>query len=136
MNAQNSPDPGVAGSGTAVAGLAMLTLDAADATELGRFWSAVLGWPVAYEGDGVVMLQGPGHALGIGEIPDYQPPSWPDAGRKQFHLDLAADDVEEAAARCVELGATRPAEQPGQTWVVLLDPAGHPFCVTDAKAWA
>ena len=25
--------------------------------------------------------------------------------------------------------------QPGETWRVLLDPAGHPFCLTDAAAW-
>lgn len=119
----------------AVAVLQMITLDCSDSAELGRFWSAVLGWPVAFEGEGTVMLQGPAHALGIGETPDYQAPSWPDDGHKQFHLDLAADDVEAVAARCVEIGATRPAEQPGETWVVLLDPAGHPFCVTDASAW-
>ncbi len=25
--------------------------------------------------------------------------------------------------------------QPGETWRALLDPAGHPFCLTDAKSW-
>lgn len=122
-----------------VATLAMVTLDAPDtegAAALGRFWSAVLGWPVTYEAEGTVMLQGPSHALGIGAVEGYQAPSWPDDGRKQFHLDLAADDIGAAAARCVDLGATRPDEQPGETWIVLLDPAGHPFCVTDASAWS
>lgn len=121
------------------AALAMVTIDAPGPQEvatLGRFWQAVLGWPVAYEGEGVVMLQGPAHALGIGAVENYQAPTWPDDGRKQFHLDLAVDDLEVSAARCVELGATRPDQQPGQTWIVLLDPAGHPFCLTDAKAWS
>src|SRR5699024_11672020 len=63
------------------------------------------------------------------------PPNWPDDGLKQFHLDLAADDLEAAAARCVELGASRADPQPGETWVVLIDPAGHPFCITDARNW-
>jgi catechol-2,3-dioxygenase len=31
-----------------VARLAMVTLDAPDAAALGEFYSAVLGWPVAY----------------------------------------------------------------------------------------
>jgi hypothetical protein len=31
-----------------VARLAMVTLDAPDAAALGKFYSAVLGWPVAY----------------------------------------------------------------------------------------
>lgn len=113
----------------------MVTLDASDAAPLGEFWSAVLDWPIVHSSDDYVMLQGPSHALGIGRTSDFQPPVWPDSGHKQFHLDLAADDVEAVAARCVELGATRPDEQPGDTWVVLLDPAGHPFCVTDANVW-
>ncbi|GAB3622399.1 VOC family protein [Mariniluteicoccus endophyticus] len=119
----------------AAARLAMITLDAADPAPLAAFWSQVLGWPTAYADDDYAMLAGPSHALGIGRVDDFQPPTWPDSGRKQFHLDLAADDVEAAVARCVELGATRPDDQPGETWVVLLDPAGHPFCVTDAKNW-
>ena len=36
---------------------------------------------------------------------------------------------------CVELGATLPDEQPGETWRVLLDPSGHPFCLTQAANW-
>ena len=118
-----------------VATLAMVTLDAPDAAVLGEFYSAVLGWPIAFSDENYAMLTGPSHALGIGTIPDYQRPSWPDDGHKQFHLDLAADDIQAAADRCVELGATRAEPQPGETWVVLLDPAGHPFCISDAKNW-
>lgn len=118
-----------------IAALAMVTLDAPDAAELGSFYSAVIGWPIAYSDENYAMLTGPSHALGIGTIPDYQPPRWPDDGHKQFHLDLAAEDVQAAADRCVELGATRADPQPGETWVVLIDPAGHPFCISDAKNW-
>lgn len=120
---------------TPVARLAMLTLDAAETEPIARFWSEVLGWPIAHLEADYAMLSGPEHALGIGRIPDYQRPTWPDEGRKQFHLDLAVEDLEQAAARCIELGATRPEQQPGETWIVLLDPAGHPFCLTDASAW-
>ncbi|TNM53348.1 VOC family protein [Brevibacterium sediminis] len=118
-----------------VATLAMVTLDAPNAAVLGEFYSSLLGWPIAYSDESYAMLTGPSHALGIGTIPDYQRPSWPDDGHKQFHLDLAADDIHAAADRCVELGATRAEPQPGETWVVLLDPAGHPFCISDAKNW-
>lgn len=120
---------------TPVARLAMVTLDASDPAALAEFWAAVLGWPIAYADENYAMLTGPSHALGIGKVDDHHKPNWPDDGRKQFHLDLAADDVSAAVERCVELGAVRPEEQPGETWVVLLDPAGHPFCVTDAKNW-
>ncbi|WP_025777696.1 VOC family protein [Brevibacterium sp. VCM10] len=118
-----------------IATLAMVTLDAPNAAVLGEFYSSVLDWPIAYSDENYAMLTGPSHALGIGTIPDYQRPSWPDDGHKQFHLDLAADDIKAAADRCVELGATRAEPQPGETWVVLLDPAGHPFCISDAKNW-
>lgn len=128
----NTPGPDLA---PAVARLAMLTLDATEVEPLARFWSAVLAWPIVARTEEYAMLTGPSHALGIGAIPDHRRPSWPDDGHKQFHLDLAVEDLEAAAARCVELGAVRVDPQPGETWIVLQDPAGHPFCLTDAAAW-
>ncbi|GAA1317566.1 hypothetical protein FM103_09095 [Corynebacterium xerosis] len=119
----------------AIARLAMLTLDATETEPMAHFWSAVLGWPILALTPDYAMLQGPSHALGIGSIPDHQRPAWPDDGRKQFHLDLAVEDLEAAASRCVELGAERVDPQPGETWIVLRDPAGHAFCLTDASAW-
>ena len=120
----------------AVATLKMLSLDSSDASRDAAFWSAVLGWDVAAQGEGYAMLTGPDHALGFGTVPDHQPPAWPNEhGTKQFHLDLAVDDLDAAAAECVELGATLPDEQPGETWRVLLDPSGHPFCLTKAASW-
>ena len=116
----------------AVATLKMLTLDSSDARRDARFWAAVLDWEVAHEQDEYAMLTGPGGvALGLGTVDDHQAPGWPNEhGSKQFHLDLAVDDLDTAATACVELGATLPDEQPGGTWRVLLDPSGHPFCVT------
>ncbi|WP_286959293.1 MULTISPECIES: VOC family protein [Arsenicicoccus] len=126
-----------------VARLAMVTLDCADPGPVSDFWTAVLGWDKAYGDESYAMLTGPTHALGFGRVEGYEPPAWPDAGgRKQFHLDLAVEDIEAAEQRCVELGATVPDEQPADdaddqegTWRVLRDPAGHPFCLTDAKSW-
>lgn len=121
---------------TPIASLAMITLDCAEVGAMKEFYGALLGWEVTYADDNVAMLTGPATRLGIGVIPDYQAPVWPDHGGKQFHLDLAVDgDLDEAARQCVDLGATRPDEQPGETWRVLLDPAGHPFCLTQAANW-
>jgi predicted enzyme related to lactoylglutathione lyase len=120
-----------------VATLKMLTLDSSDARRDARFWSAVLGWDVAHEQDEYAMLTGPGGvALGLGTVADHEPPAWPNPrGTKQFHLDLAVDDLDAGVARCVDLGASLPSEQPGETWRVLLDPSGHPFCLTLAANW-
>jgi catechol 2,3-dioxygenase-like lactoylglutathione lyase family enzyme len=121
---------------TAVATLKMVSLDSADATRDAAFWSSALGWPIAAEGDGYAMLSGPDHALGFGTREDFEPPAWPNpAGTKQFHFDLAVDDLAAAERRLVELGATVPDHQPGDTWRVLLDPSGHPFCLTLAANW-
>ena len=121
----------------AVATLKMFTLDSADARRDARFWSAVLGWDVAHEQDEYAMLTGPGGvALGLGTVADYEAPAWPNPrGSKQFHFDLAVDDLDAGVTKCVELGATFPDEQPGETWRVLLDPSGHPFCLTLAENW-
>jgi hypothetical protein len=45
------------------------------------------------------------------------------------HLDLTADDLGAAAGLALALGAAVP-EQRDPRWQVLLDPAGHPFCLT------
>jgi predicted enzyme related to lactoylglutathione lyase len=120
-----------------VATLKMITLDSADSRRDARFWSEVLGWTVAHEQDEYAMLTGPdGIAVGFGTVADHAAPGWPnDRGSKQFHFDLAVDDLNKSVAACVELGATLPDEQPGETWRVLLDPSGHPFCLTLAANW-
>jgi catechol 2,3-dioxygenase-like lactoylglutathione lyase family enzyme len=115
----------------------MVTIDCADPGPVSAFYAELLGLDVAYQDENAVMLKGPsGPALGFGRVADYEPPAWPNEhGSKQFHLDLAVDDIDAAEARCLELGATRADPQPGTTWRVVLDPAGHPFCLTDAANW-
>jgi hypothetical protein len=50
---------------------------------------------------------------------------------KQYHLDLAVDDLDAAERGFLAVGATKAKHQPQpDRWRVLLDPAGHPFCVT------
>lgn len=117
--------------------LGMLTLDCADPRVEATFWSELLGWQIIAVEDEYAMLTGPDRTLlGFGKVADYEPPAWPnERGSKQFHLDLKADDLGAAEQRCVALGATVPADQPGETWRVLLDPAGHPFCLTNAANW-
>ncbi len=121
----------------ALATLKMVTLDSTDARRDAAFWSAVLGWDVAAVEDEYAMLSGPGGvALGLGTLADHEPPGWPNEhGSKQFHFDLAVEDLDAAATEIVGLGATLPDEQPGETWRVLLDPSGHPFCLTLAGNW-
>ena len=121
---------------TPTARLAMITLDCADPEASAAFWSALLGWDIAHSTHDYAMLTGPAHALGFGRVEGYEAPGWPNEhGSKQFHFDLAVEDLDVAEQAAVALGASKPADQPGATWRVLLDPAGHPFCLTKAENW-
>ena len=140
MTENHTPASGTAASAskaTTAVGIAMVTLDCADPRAEAAFWSALLGWEVAAVEDEYAMLKGPESVLlGFGAVPDYAPPGWPNEnGSKQFHFDLKVDDLDAGEQRCRDLGATVPADQPGETWKVLLDPAGHPFCLTLAANW-
>jgi hypothetical protein len=50
-----------------------------------------------------------------------------ESGVPRVHLDIHTDDVDAEVARLEGLGAKR--VQQVQTWWVMLDPAGLPFCV-------
>lgn len=47
----------------------------------------------------------------------------------QIHLDVGVTALTEAVSDALDLGATLAAEQPQADVRVLLDPAGHPFCL-------
>jgi hypothetical protein len=121
---------------TAIASLAMFNLDCADPRALAEFYHQVLGMPITHSEDEYAMIGDGATNIGFGRVEGYRPPRWPDEeAAKRYHLDLYADDLEEAEARCVKLGASRPEFQPGgERWRVLLDPAGHPFCVCPRPA--
>ena len=63
---------------------------------------------------------------------DYEPPVWPGATGRQrmmMHLDFEVSDLAAAVEHALELGASLPDHQPQDDVRVLLDPAGHPFCL-------
>ena len=119
------------------------TLDAADPVALGHFYERMLGWEIVeVEGprpghpreDGWIKLRSPRGDLKL-EIqwdPNYTPPVWPSRAGEQLmmiHLDIAVDDLEAGVAWAVACGATVAAHQPQAGVSVMLDPAGHPFCL-------
>lgn len=109
-------------------------LDAPDATELARFYSRLLGWPVQEAGEQWATVKpADGRAyLGFQTSPEYEAPAWPaQPGRQQMmlHLDIAVDDLEVAGRHAVGAGAVLADFQPQPDVRVFLDPAGHPFCL-------
>ncbi|WP_018253654.1 MULTISPECIES: VOC family protein [Salinispora] len=110
-----------------------VTFDCPDPIALARFYSSALGLPITYSSDEFALLGEEGvPGLGFSRLAGYTPPTWPDPSQeKQAHLDLAVDDLDAAQTRLLALGATEPPTQPQpDRWRVLLDPAGHPFCIT------
>jgi catechol 2,3-dioxygenase-like lactoylglutathione lyase family enzyme len=116
-----------------IAMLRGVTLDCADPRELARFYLEMTGMQLGYTTDGFVALTGgSGPDLGFQRVDGYRAPRWPGQDvPQQFHLDLQVEDLDAAEKLALELGAVRPDDQPGGgRWRVLLDPAGHPFCLT------
>ena len=73
-----------------------------------------------------------GYNLAFATERHYARPVWPTVdGEPQMslHLDIEVDDLEEAVAYAVEVGAEQADFQPQETVRVMLDPAGHPFCL-------
>jgi hypothetical protein len=115
-----------------IARLASIALDCSDPAALAQFWAELVGGEVAFTSDDFCAVKTGQGWLATVRIAEYQQPTWPDAAvPKQMHLDLAVDDLDAAEAEAVRLGATLSALQPApDRWRVLLDPAGHPFCLS------
>ena len=123
--------------------LSAAVLGAPDPRALARFYEQLLGWTITVsEGprpghpaeDGWVMLKPPdgGTGLSFQYEDQYERPVWPTALDEQqmmIHLDIAVDDLDAAVARATELGAAPADHQPQVGVRVMLDPAGHPFCL-------
>jgi len=112
--------------------LALITIDCADPHVLGSFWAQLLGGEIVLQNEHTAAVQTDRGAISAVAVADYEAPTWPGGERpSHMHLDLAVVDLDAAEAEAVQLGARRATEQPGaDRWRVLLDPAGHPFCLS------
>ena len=114
--------------------LASISIDCLDTDELASFYAHVLGLQEVFATPdrGVIALAGAGPMLTVMRVASFVPPSWPEGPqRQQLHLDIAVDALESASASALALGATRAEHQASpERWLVLLDPAGHPFCLS------
>ncbi|MEU6894618.1 VOC family protein [Streptomyces sp. NPDC046557] len=114
--------------------LTAITLDCADPEALAAFYHRATGFAPHERSDAdfVGLTREDGLFLGFQRVDGYVAPRWPhQAGPQQIHLDFQVEDLEGAEALLLRWGATRAAHQPDEDrWRVLLDPAGHPFCLT------
>jgi catechol 2,3-dioxygenase-like lactoylglutathione lyase family enzyme len=114
--------------------LAATVVGADDPRTLADFYQRLLGWIRLDDKPGWVRLQPPsgGTGLSFQHEADYVRPAWPpQAGEPQMtmHLDIAVDDVDTSVAWAEAAGAVLADYQPQNDVRVMLDPAGHPFCI-------
>lgn len=114
-----------------------VTVDCPDPTRLARFYQAFLGGQLRSSNpDFVVLTSDHDVRLDFQRAADHRPPPWPDpAAPHRLHLDFSVDDLERAERQLIGLGAELASHQPGgRRFRVLLDPAGHPFCIVTTDA--
>ncbi len=118
------------------------TMDCKDPYELAEFYAKLLKWEIPFHDEDWACAGAPGTGQGaypgimFQRNPGYRPPVWPDepeAQQQMAHLDLAVNDLEKAVQYAVQCGAVVADKQFSDGWTVMLDPAGHPFCLCQMK---
>ena len=111
-----------------------VVIDAPDPAALAAFYAQVLGWQVVGDDPDHAVVAAPGGVayLAVQRNPDYRPPAWPpEPGAQQMmlHLDVEVVELEAAVEDALRLGARLAPGQSDAALRVLVDPAGHPFCL-------
>jgi predicted enzyme related to lactoylglutathione lyase len=114
----------------AIARFPSIVIDCPDPGALAAFYSALLDWKAEVAADWVDIRGESGQCISFQQAEGYTPPRWPGQEvPQQMHLDVIVDDLDTAESAVTALGATKHEHQPGTTFRVFLDPAGHPFCL-------
>jgi catechol 2,3-dioxygenase-like lactoylglutathione lyase family enzyme len=112
-----------------------IVMDVPDPALVARFYAGLMGWEIVVSEPNHVVIAPTGEHveyIGFQRSETYVPPVWPpEDGRQQMmlHIDIEVPELEPAVAEAVAAGARVADFQPQETVRVLLDPAGHPFCL-------
>ncbi len=115
----------------AIARKPTFVIDCPDAGLLAEFYGSLLGWSATAEDGWVDLRPDDGSScISFQQVAGYRAPVWPGQDHpQQMHLDVVVDDLDAGEAAVLRLGAVKAELQPGVTFRVFLDPAGHPFCL-------
>jgi predicted enzyme related to lactoylglutathione lyase len=114
----------------AIARFPQLVIDCPDPATLATFYGTMLDWSVRVDDDWAQIRADYGDSMGFQKVENFVPPEWPTHDSpQQMHVDVTVDDLDEAETAVLDLGAVKHPHQPGTTFRVFLDPAGHPFCL-------
>ena len=106
-----------------------ITFDTTDPDKAAEWWARAAGGQLTpyVPGEYVAVERQPGPKLLFQKVAD------PTPGKNKIHLDFSATDVDAEVKRLVDLGATEEGRHSmgPVAWVVLTDPEGNAFCVTD-----
>lgn len=117
--------------------LASVVIDSNDSEALSDFYQNLLGWEkLRVDEEWIIVFDKniKGLALTFQQIDDYERPVWPSEKEKQqqmLHLDFYVDEenFEHEVEHAFHCGAQKAGSQFSEGWRVMLDPAGHPFCM-------
>jgi len=115
--------------------LGAIVIDSNISNQLADFYKNLLKWEkIVYDADWIIVQSknGEGTPLVFQHNDNYQRPEWPEQEFKQqqmLHLDFYVDNVEASVSHALSCGAIKSEKQFSKDWQVLLDPAGHPFCI-------
>lgn len=120
----------------------LTAIDCDDPVRLANFYAQIIGGTIhefefaaSGESGWVEIRDGEVRLLAFQKVADYQAPTWPSGGLpQQMHLDFEVEYLDAGEEFVVSIGALKSQVQPGETFRVFLDPAGHPFCLTAVGA--
>lgn len=111
-----------------------IAFDCPNANDLADFYMKLSGWEKEISSDEFAALRTPeGILLVFQTVENYVPPVWPwqDGKQQQMaHIDFKVDSLPEAETHALTCGAAKAEVQYYDTSTVMLDPAGHPFCLS------
>jgi predicted enzyme related to lactoylglutathione lyase len=114
----------------AIARFPSIVIDCPDPGALATFYGTLLDWKVEQSPGWAEVRADYGQCISFQQVQAYTPPAWPGQEvPQQMHVDVIVDDLDAGEAAVLELGATKHEHQPGTSFRVFLDPAGHPFCI-------
>jgi glyoxalase superfamily protein len=114
----------------AIARYPSFVIDCPDPHALAGFYGAMLDYKIELSPGWADIRGHEGQCISFQQVEDYTAPAWPAQEKpQQMHIDVIVDDLDTGEAAVLDLGATKHEHQPGTSFRVFLDPAGHPFCL-------
>jgi len=112
--------------------LGSVSLNCPDPHALALFYSALLEKEIAFESEDFSAIQLDNIWLSMQRVESFKASTWPsDDIPSHVHLDFSVRDLDAGEAAALAAGATLASDQPERDrWRVLIDPVGHPFCIT------